>query len=311
MQSKILFLGAIYLDIATKLPKIPVVNDVIYCDEFKANLGGKASNAAVACSRLGQDSYILGSVGEDFIGEEMLKTLKSENVDVSLVAKKQGVGTGSTVVEVDQEGKNVIIVNKGANYALSKSDVDNAFRDHDSGKTKFDMFYTSLEPKEEITSYAITNSFDRGIPVFCDSAPRPTKTIVGLLPKIEFVAPNQKEAELITGVKVNDIESAFSACQKIRGMGGNTVVVSMSSFGAVVLEKGKDNPEHVVAIKIKTVDETAAGDAFRAAFCVNYLKTGNVFDSVVFANKSGALAASKFGAYNSMPTLSEIENMHF
>lgn len=307
MKNTILLLGSINMDIATKLPKIPVVNDVMYCEEFKADLGGKATNAAVACARLGLNAYILGSVGDDFIGEEMLKTLESEKVDISYVAKKQDISTGSTIVEVDQEGKNVIIVNKGANYAINKDDVNNVLLDYDSKNLKIDLFYTSLEPKEDIVAHAINSSFDRRIPIFCDAAPRPTKTIIDLLHKIDFIAPNQKEAEIITGIKVDSDESAYSAAQKIREMGSNTVIISMSSLGAVVLEKGKSTPEHVEAIKITAIDETAAGDAFRAAFCVNYIKTGNVHDSVVFANKAGALAASKFGAYNSMPTLDQIE----
>lgn len=295
------------MDIATKLPKIPVVNDVLYCDELKMSLGGKASNAAVACARLGLNSYLLGAVGADFVGKEMQKILSSENIKLDYVTEKQGQNTGSTIIEVDSQGKNIIIDDKGANYALTEEDVDKAFNDHDSGKVGIDLLYTTLEPREDIVAYAINNSFDRKIPVFCDAAPKPTKSIIDLLPKIDFISPNQKEAEILTGIQVDSVDKAFKAALKIREMGGNTVIISMSSLGAVVLVKGKSTPKHIGAVKVRAVDETAAGDAFRAAFCTNYLKDGNIYDSVVFANKAGALAASKFGAYDSMPTFAQIE----
>ncbi len=307
MQNNILLLGSINMDIATKLPKIPVVNDVIYCDELKINLGGKASNAAVACTRLGVNSYLLGAIGRDFIGVEMQKILRSEKIKLDHVTEKQGQNTGSTIVEVDSEGKNIILVDKAANYTLTRDDIDEAFKGHGSGKVQFNLFYTTLEPKEDIVAYAINSAFERNILVFCDAAPRPTKTIIDLLSKIDFIAPNQKETEIMTGIPINSVADAFLAVKKIREMGGNTVIISMSSLGAVVLEKGKSTPDHVEAVKVKAVDETAAGDAFRAGFCASYLKGGNIHDSVVFANKAGALAASKFGAYDSMPFLVQIE----
>ena len=208
---------------------------------------------------------------------------------------------------INLNGKNIIIVNKGANYALTNEDVDEVFKDHDSGKLGINLFYITLEPRDDVVAYAINSASARNILIFCDAAPRPTKTIIDLLTKIDFIAPNQKEAEVLTGIQVDSVDKAFRATLKIREMGGKTVLISMSSLGAVILEKDKDTPEYIKAEKIKAVDETAAGDAFRAAFCANYLKSGKIHDSVVYANKAGALAATKFGAYDSMPTLSQME----
>lgn len=306
MSKNILLLGSVNIDIAVKLPKIPVVDEVVYCDEFNMNLGGKASNAAVGFSRMGYRSYLLGCMGNDDFARKSKTILYSEKVNTKYLKILKNVMTGSTIVEVDSKGKNVIIVNKAANHKIQPEDIDRPFSDFDKGKLKIDLFYTTMEPKEDIATYAIDNTSERKILVFCDAAPRPLKKIVKNLSKIDFIAPNQKEAEFLSGIKADGVNRAFEAALKIREMGANTVIITMSSLGAVLLEKGKNEPEYFKGEEVNAVDETAAGDAFRMGFCVEYLKSRNMQKAMVFANKTGAFATTIFGAYDSMPRISEI-----
>lgn len=306
MSKNVLLLGSVNVDIAVKLPKIPTVDEVVYCEEFNINLGGKASNAAVGFSRMGYRPHLLACVGNDDFAKRSKTILNSEKVNIKYLKILKNAMTGNTIVEVDSKGKNVIIVNKAANHKIQPKYIDEPFSDFDKGKLKIDLLYTTMEPEEDIVNHAINEASKRKILVFCDAAPRLLKKIVKNLSKIDFIAPNQKEAEFLSGVKVDGINRAFEAALRIREKGANTVIITMSSLGAVLLEKRKSKPEYFKVEKVKAVDETAAGDAFRMGFCVEYLKSGNMQKAMVFANKTGGFTTTKFGAYDSMPRLYEI-----
>lgn len=301
-KKKIAVLGSICVDLVTKVPRIPRENDVLISEGLKLVPGGKATNAAIAMARFEEEVYMVGKVGNDYFGEDVRSVFKREGVDTSYIDVDSFIPTGTVMVNVDTKGVNTIIVNEDSNIRINKKTISDLLKKIDSRELIINCFYTSLETLTEIVSFGIEQFHKRGITVFCDAGPQARPLPEKYYKDIDFLSPNEFEASLMTGINVIDVESAKKAVICLRKKKANTVIVTLGAMGAVLLEKGKTIPEYFPGNKVKVVDVTAAGDAFRAAFVVSFLEDGNTRKAVKFANLAGAYAVTKLGAYDSLPT---------
>ncbi len=174
-------------------------------------------------------------------------------------------------------------------------------------KIIIDCFYTTLEPLPEIVSYAISEFSQRKIPVFCDAAPTARPLNSNLYSKIDFLSCNEFEAETMTGIKVSDEKTAESAAHQLRSAGAKIVIVTLGKKGALLLS---DKTKYFPGLKVKTVDETGAGDAFRAGFITEYLETKNMDMAMLMGNKVGAFVVTRLGVYEALPTKEELGFFH-
>ncbi|MBI3385411.1 hypothetical protein HY030_04425 [Candidatus Gottesmanbacteria bacterium] len=122
---KIAVLGSITIDLITKVPKIPHENEVVISEGLRLLPGGKAANTAIALSRLGSDSYMLGKIGNDGFGKNIKMIFKNEKVNMDFVDIDYVVPTGTVLVNVDQQGQNTIIVNEDANIRITTKSIAN------------------------------------------------------------------------------------------------------------------------------------------------------------------------------------------
>jgi len=127
-----------------------------------------------------------------------------------------------------------------------------------------------------------------------------------LLRKISIITPNQKEAEMLTGIKVLDQTSANQAAISLRDKGIQTVIITMGAMGALVMHD--NNVAMIEGYKVKVVDTTAAGDVFNGAFAVALCEGKSVHDSVAFGCKAAAISVSRLGAQASAPHRDEVES---
>lgn len=301
-RKNIAVLGAINVDMVTKVPKIPRENDVVISEGLKLVPGGKATNAAIAMARFDENVHMLGRVGNDYFGEDVRSVFKRERVNIDFVDTDSFIPTGTIMIGVDANGDNTIIVNEDSNIRITKKTIDDFLKKVDNHKLKIDCFYTSLEPLTEIVVYGIEQFSKRKIMVFCDAGPQARPLPEKLLKHIDFISPNEFEAFCMTKIKVTDVKSATAAALVLRKKGANNIIITLGPMGAVLLEKNKNEAKHFPGNKVKVIDVTAAGDAFRGAFVTSFLEDKDIDKAIKFANLAGAFVVTKLGAYDSLPT---------
>ena len=303
VKKQIAVLGSINIDMVTKVPQIPKVEEVVLSEGLKLVPGGKATNTAIGLSRLGDKVWMLGKTGNDFFGEGLKAVLKQEGINTEFVDTDSFIPTGTVMVNVDKKGKNTIIVNEDANIKIDQQAIRDFLTKVDRGEIKIDCFYTTLEPLPEIIELAIEEFSKRKIIVFCDAAPTTRPLNPELYPLIDILSCNELEAEVMTGVNVVDQDSAETAARKLRGSGARTIIVTLGEKGAVLLA---DTYRYFPGLRVKVVDETGAGDAFRAGFVTEYLATNNLDESMKMGNKVGAFTVTRLGVYEALPTREEL-----
>lgn len=293
---KVTVIGSINMDLVVKTDTIPKLGETVFGQTFSTLPGGKGANQAVACARLGADVTMVGCVGNDAFGKELVATLQKEGVTTGYVETVPHCSTGIASINV-QDGDNSIIVVPGANFAVTREVVARA----EEAIKQANIVLLQLEiPLEAVTeAVRIANKYE--IPVIVNPAP------AQILPKelvdhITYLTPNEYElAMLITGQPA--VESSFN--EMMSQLPGK-VVMTKGSNGAYFVA---DDLElyHQPAFKVEAVDTTGAGDTFNAAFAVQIGKGKSVKEAMMYAAMASALSVTKFGAQGGMPTAKEID----
>ena len=264
------------------------------------NPGGKGANQAVAVARLsvrkGACTFI-GKVGDDIFGRDCAKRMKKDGIAARLVVDKEN-SSGTALILVDAKGQNVISVALGANGTLSPDDVEQ-FRGEIEGAAALLM---QLETPVETVLWAAKTAHDAGVHVILNPAPA-RKLPRALYPLIDWITPNEMEAELLTGVKVTDAASAAKAVQVLKKRGVGHVVITMGAKGAYCGDCGKLYP----CRKVKAIDCVAAGDTFNGAFAVALVEGNSCAEAIAFAQKAASISVTRAGAQSSVPYRKEIK----
>ena len=294
----IVVLGSTNTDMVISGAKIPVPGETVCGGSFMMNPGGKGANQAVAVARLaakkGQCTFI-AKVGDDLFGRETAARLAADRIDAKLVIDKK-VASGTALILVDPKGQNCISVALGANGTLFPKDVKKFVKDIQSA----DALLLQLETPLETVLWAAQTAHAKKVPVVLNPAPaaKLPKELYGCL---DWITPNETEAELLTGVKVVDLASAQKAEAVLRKRGVGNVVITLGSKGCYAA--GKIHP----CVKVKAVDTVAAGDTFNGAFVVALAEGKNVDEAIAFAQKASAIAVTRPGAQSSVPCRREIK----
>ena len=298
----ILVFGSINMDLTTYVPKLPRPGETLRGSSFITVPGGKGSNQAVACARLGASTYFVGRVGKDAFGPEVLQIVKKEGVDLSQVITDPNNGTGLAVISVDENAENSIIIISGANIAVDSSDVERAMSLMAKANVLMLQLEASLEPTFEVAKAAS----QKGLKVILDPAPAyPIPQDV--FPFIDFITPNETETEALVGFKPANQEDAARAAIVLKAKGVRTAIIKMGSQGAYY-----DSPEgsgFVHAFKVNAIDTVAAGDAFNAGLAVAISEGKSVSEAVRWGAAAGAIATTRKGALPSMPHRDEMEKL--
>lgn len=296
---KIVVLGSTNTDMVISGAKIPVPGETVSGGMFMMNPGGKGANQAVAVARLSAKKgacVFIAKVGDDLFGRETAARMKKDGIVARLVVDKERA-SGTALILVDKKGQNCISVALGANGALSSDDVAKFEKDIE----KADALLMQLETPIETVLWAARCASESGVSVVLNPAPA-AKLPKELYKLLDWITPNETEAELLTGVKVTDLESAKRAEAVLKKRGVKNVLITLGSKGCYAV--GKIHP----CVKVKAVDTVAAGDTFNGAFVVALAEGRNVDDAVAFAQKASAIAVTRPGAQSSVPFRNEIKN---
>ena len=298
-MKKIVVLGSTNTDMVVTGKKIPVPGETVSGGHFLMNPGGKGANQAVAVARLSAKKgacVFIAKVGDDLFGRDTAARLKRDGIAPRLVVDKKEP-SGTALILVDARGQNVISVALGANGTLSPRDVA-PFRKDIEGAAALVM---QLETPLETVAWAAKVAHDAGVAVILNPAPA-RKLPKSLYPLVDWITPNETEAELLTGVKVVDAASAAKAAGVLARRGVGHVVITMGSKGAYCGDCRRVYP----CRKVKAVDCVAAGDTFNGAVAVALAEGKSCADAIAFAQKASAISVTRPGAQSSVPYRREI-----
>lgn len=293
-QPTILVVGSANMDLVVQAPRIPVPGETILGGSFARVRGGKGANQAVACSRLGARTMMLGRVGADGFGDELLAGLEGDGVDCSLLRRDDEAASGIAIIVIDESGENAIVVAPGANGRVSTDDAS-AVR----SLTGVDAVLCQLEVPVAAVEAAMGAAREAGAMTILDAAP-PTRLPASLLAKVDVLSPNQTEACAILGEPIDACLAPEDAAGRLLDAGARQVVLKLGAKGALAAWEG--GMELVPSFLIQPVDTTGAGDAFTAALAVSLASGKDLVAATTAACAAGALAATVFGAAPSMPT---------
>ncbi len=291
------------MDMVAFAPKLPAPGETVLGTRFEIACGGKGANQAVACARLGAETWFIGRVGTDAFGDMLLRSFREAGVRTDFVRRDSETPSGVALIFVDETGQNEIVVAPGANGRVSQEDIDMASGVWDGAKALLVQFEIPLPT----VGYAIGEASRHGAIVVVNPAPAPREPLpeewFGL---VDVWTPNEREIEGLTGIAVTDLESAERAAKALLDKGAKAVVLTLGANGSLLATH--DFTRHFPAFQVQSVDATAAGDAFAAALTVKLAEGAPLEEAVIFANAAGALACTKVGAQPSMPTREEVEN---
>lgn len=302
MTARVVVVGSLNMDLVIRSARIPRPGETILGGEFHSVPGGKGANQAVAAARLGAAVSMVGRVGNDAFGEQLLENLAADRIDHTFVLRDASSATGVALIVVDDAGQNSIVVASGANMTLSPSDVDAAADALAAG----DALLLQLESPLESVIRAAELAHAEGVTIILNPAPAcplPEK----LLALADVLVPNESEAALLTGMPVGSQAEAAAASAALRGAGVSTVILTLGGRGALLADD--EGSRVYAAFDVEPVDTTAAGDAFVAGLAVALAEGRTLDEAVQWANAAGALATTRLGAQPSLPTRLALEQL--
>lgn len=297
-MGKVVILGVFVADTAYRADRMPRMGETILGNSFALGPGGKGSNQAVACARLGADTNMISRLGLDDFGQLALDTWTEAGVTPH-VDQTADTYTGAAYIFVEEtSGDNAIIIAPGAAALISVDDVETRRAVIESA----DVFVTQLEQPLDAALRALQIARAAGVTTVLNPAPA-AKLPEGMLELCDYVTPNETECEALTGIAVATEEDAQSACDALRALGVKRPIVTMGERGAYL-----DGFGLVPAVSAgQVVETTGAGDAFNGAFAAALAQGMSAEDAVRYGCATAGISVTRAGTAPSMPTRDEVE----
>lgn len=291
----VLSLGGINMDMVTFADRLPADGETVVGSRFVTYAGGKGANQAVAVARMGARSAMVGRVGDDMFGPQLIELLESAGVETGAVNVSEGSSSGIAVISVGEGGQNRIVQVLGANDTCGDVELEAI-----AGLVpEASAVLLQLEVSVDLSLRVAALASSRGVTVILDPGPvRPVPA--EFYRHVSVITPNETEAEALVGYPVTDLDAAESAAGELLNRGLGAAVIKLGALGAY-WSNGNDSG-HVPPFPVTAVDTVAAGDAFNGALAVALSEGCSLPEAVRWGCAAGALAVTTVGAQDSMPT---------
>jgi ribokinase len=298
---RVTVVGSLNMDLVIRAPRLPSAGETLAGRSFANVPGGKGGNQAVAAARLGARVTMIGCVGNDENGAQLVARLREDGIDCDRIATDAALPTGVAMIVVDDAGQNAIVIVAGSNGALTPA----AIAAHEAAIAQADVLVCQLEVPDDTVFAAMRAARRHGRIVVLNPAPAS-----GMLPRewlecADFLIPNEGEASVLSGVAVDSPESALAAARALRQQGARNVIVTLGERGVLMLAEGEDG-RHFPAPKVDAIDTTAAGDTFVGGLCAALAAKRSLDEAVRFGQAAAALSVTRAGAQTSIPYLHEV-----
>ena len=300
-KRRILLIGSANMDLTLNMYKLPTAGETVSDDGGIAYTpGGKGASAAIAFTKLGADCVFATKLGADLHGQKLYNYYKEVGINTSAIKVDHDYPTGLSAVIREADGTERVIFYPGANSNMTTENIIDAFAcEPDAVYLGFGLPFPTVLAAAKVASA-------KNIPIFIDASPAAKDDQLEALPFVEIFSPNENETYEYTGIMPTGSESSLRAALALyRRVKCKYLVIKQGSRGAFIYD-GKHYDMVMAYRPEKTVDPTAAGDAFTVAMTLEYLRTSSIKDSVKFGSAAAAITISRAGAANSVPTESEV-----
>ncbi len=299
-MAKIIGPGSLIVDVTGFAPHLPVAGETTKGTTLRFGPGGKGSNQLTASHRAGGNAIIIGHMGNDVLGGIIKKHYETEGMTTKYLSSDDESETGSALIEIDEsDAQNRIIVIFAANEKVKREDVLAA----ESDFADCDVVLTQLETTVEAVEASKKLAKKYGKPFILNPAPY-VKVPNSVFEGVDYVTPNETEAEQFTGVKVDTVEDCRKAAKVFFDMGVKNVIITLGVRGAYFTD-GKTEIT-VPSVKVKAVETTGAGDAFNGGFATAIAEGFPIDVALKFATCTSAISVTRLGSGPSMPYRHEI-----
>ncbi len=295
---KAIVFGSLNVDTIAEVPHRPEWGETLLASAVEMSAGGKGANQAVALSKLGIPTQMIGCVGDDDGGSYTRRALRAAAVE-DAVRVDSTLPTGAAFALKDPSAQNLIVVCAGANAAVSATDLYSV-DDPGSGTA----LVLQLETTVTEVKAAARIGRDRGWRVVLNAAPA-LGADDELLSLADVLIVNENEAAALSGSGVTGERDAFEAARRLSRLGPELVAVTLGARGAVVLDRA--GCWRALAPAVAAVDTTGAGDAFVGAFTAALLLGGDASEALRWGVAAGSLAVGGRGAQQSLPVRAVVE----
>lgn len=308
MSKKVLVVGSIMQDLIVQTEKVPSSGESVFGLSFASAPGGKGANQAVAASKAGVEVKMIGKIGNDPFGNNVINAIQNNGVDISSILTSSTVSTGVAVitVEVKKDGNtNSICVVPGSNMDISIDEIkylENEIK-------QYSAVILQLEISMEVNEYIAKLAKENDVTVFLNPAPyKPMSK--QLLSNVDFIIPNEHEASDITGIKLKETDASRDEVilmgKDLLSLGVKNCIITLGKNGSVYINEDEIyfNPAIICE---NVVDPTAAGDTFIGYFVASYVNGLNIKECMRVASYASKITVSRLGAMPSIPTNKEVE----
>lgn len=298
-MKKVFVIGSINQDLVMYASVFPRAGETVLGRDFFINSGGKGANQAVASAKQGAETYLLGSVGNDVFGTQMLASLRNYGVKCDYVSIKEGP-SGVAIVMLD-ESDNRIIVSPGANHQYT---IEEARKVLETLAQPGDIVVFQLEIQTQVVEALIPFAKSLGLTVIFNPAPMIDNLKLEILHDVDLLVLNEWEARTIAHYQ----ESVFnyvSVITKLMTIGAKSVIITLGESGGVYYTGGQIT--RYQACKTTVSDTTGAGDAFVGSIAASLTKDLSMEKAIKRASQVAALTVSRPGAQQAIPTKEEVD----
>ncbi len=303
MNPKLLVVGSLVMDLIVTTERFCNAGETIIGNGFNTAPGGKGANQAVQAAKLGADVTMVGKVGKDAFGAELINSLKQSGVNTEHILTTEDAPTaiGNVQIQKNENGtENRIIVVPGANFKLTVDDV--AFLKDEIAN--YDMVILQNEIPQEVNIAVAEYAKEKAVPVMLNPAPA-AEISPKLISCLTYISPNEHEAEDITGIAAEGGENVSKAVVALHNMGVENVIITLGKAGCIFSDKQSITKSPSIDVA-PVIDPTAAGDSFIGAFCTAISSDVPLKEALLFANCTAGITVSGMGAQTSLPRFEEV-----
>jgi ribokinase len=296
---QIVVVGSYATGLTMKVRRLPSSGETLMGHGYRVDFGGKGSNQAVGCARLGAHVQFVCQIGSDRFGDMAFNLYREEGIGVVHAKRCGDVPTGVGFIVVEEEsGRNCIVIDPGANALLSGANVGEA----ETALRSASVVLTQLEIPVAAAGCAMELGHANGAITVLNPAPA-CALPASVLRSVDVLTPNESEAKVLAGYPADARVQPQVVAQELIRSGVKHVVITLGEQGALLVNA--DSERHFPAVKVQPIDTTGAGDAFNAGLAVALAQGSSLEQAVQFGTVTGALAVTKEGVIPSLPRREE------
>jgi ribokinase len=298
---KIAVAGSLNMDMVVRTVDFPRPGETIFGKDFATGCGGKGANQAVGCGRLGGEVAMVGCVGADDFGNQLIAAMQAAGVNAEHVVAMQGERSGCALITIAADSQNSIVVVPGANARFGTAEVDAAR----PMLGEAGILLLQLETPVATNRAAAGIVRASGGTVILDPAPA-NAFRQELMESVDIITPNRTEAEALTGMSIETEGEISRAIDQLRENWPGIVILKMGEKGAYWKPRGESQLHWSPPFRVRPIDTVAAGDAFNAGLAVALSEGKELREAIDWASAAGALCVTRRGAQEAMPSRDEV-----